>query len=311
VERFFHGDKETDGSRGRQFLALVHRRRLEKGPESESPSGRGASLFDLTLPGVPIFNYHGLAESISDEASSAAAQFCLPPTKFRTHLAHIRGQSFQTALLDDLKGRTEGSQPKLRRVVLSFDDGIMTDYEKAFPLLVEFGMRAVFFLNTATIGQVGYLNWDKIVEMHRHGMSIQSHSHHHVDLTVLPTPALDVELSESKRRIEDRLGSRVDFLAAPHGVLDRRVVRRALAVGYRSVCSTRCWPARPGSTILTRITLRREVQIQEFHGFLTGKLWSYARRLSRGLLHRPQAIAGHLGGVLRHRLLKQPVTVSK
>jgi hypothetical protein len=128
---------------------------------------------------------------------------------------------------------------------------------------------------------------------------------------VVPTPALDAELTESKRRLEDRLGSRVDFLAVPHGVLDRRVVRRALAAGYRAVCSTRCWPARPGSTIFTRITLRRDVQIEEFHGFLTGELWPYARWLSLGLLHRPLAIAGHLCGVLRYRWLKQPTTVSK
>jgi peptidoglycan/xylan/chitin deacetylase (PgdA/CDA1 family) len=269
------------------------------------------SLIRLMLPGVPIFNYHGLAESAPKEASLEARPYWLTPTEFRSQLSHIRENGFQVVLMGDLKDRALDPLFKLPAVVLTFDDGLVTDYEIAFPLLAEFGWRAVFFLNTATIGKAGYLEWSKIAEMQRNGMSFQSHSHRHVDLTVLPNLTLEAELTESKQRLEDRLGSRVDFLAAPHGVLDRRVVHRALAVGYRGVCSTRCWPARPGSAILTRITLRRDVQIGEFHGFLTGEPLPYLRRLSHGLAHSPLAITGHLCGVLRHRWLKRPATVSK
>jgi peptidoglycan/xylan/chitin deacetylase (PgdA/CDA1 family) len=276
------------------------------------PTTRGVTrLFRLNLPGVPILNYHGLADSFSHEVSQAAQQFWLSPSKFRSHLAHIRNEGFLAAPLDELKDRAPGYVPKSRNVILTFDDGLASDYEVAFPLLGEVGMRAVFFLNTSTIGQAGYLGWAQIAEMHRHGMSIQSHSNRHVDLTVLPTEVLDAELGESKRRLEDRLGSRVDFLAAPHGLVDRRVVNAALALGYRAVCSTRCLPASPGSTVFTRVTLYRQVQIAEFHGFLTGNFWPYASRLSRGLLNRPLAIAGHVCGVLRYRWLKQPAAVSK
>ena len=256
-------------------------------PEADSSTRRGAPLVRLMLPGVPIFNYHGLAESVPQEASPAARQYWLSPTQFRSQLAHIRQEGFHVALLDELKDRAVSPVPKSPVVVVTFDDGLVTDYEIAFPLLAEFGQRAVFFLNTSTIGRTGYLTWAQVAEMQRNGMSIQSHSHRHVDLTVLPSLTLESELIESKRRLEDRLGSQVDFLAAPHGVLDRRVVRRAFAVGYRAVCSTRCWPARPGTSVFTRITLRNDVRIEEFHGFLTGKLWPYARRLSSGLLHRP------------------------
>jgi len=282
-------------------LEVEHRRDVKNSP------GKAPRPIGLNLPGVPIFNYHGLADTFSHQTSQAAQRYWLSPTTFRSHLAHIRDQGFQTALLGELKDRTS----KMPAVILTFDDGLASDYEIAFPLLEEMGMRAIFFLNTTTIGQAGYLDWTQIEEMRRHGMSIQSHSHRHVDLTVLPALELDAELTESKRRLEDRLGSEVDFLAAPHGLLDRRVVRRALALEYRAVCSTRCWPASPDSTVLTRITLHREVQTEEFNGFLTGNLWPYARRLSRGLLHRPVAIASHLCGVLRYRWLKQPATVSK
>jgi peptidoglycan/xylan/chitin deacetylase (PgdA/CDA1 family) len=292
-------------------VTAVHEKQSEKLVEVGSSAEKVSSHIGLTLPGVPIFNYHGLAESAPPEASADARPYWISPTQFRSQLAHIREVGFEVVLMDDLKDRSMAPVSKLRTVVLTFDDGLVSDYEIAFPLLTEFRQPAVFFLNTATIGKAGYLEWSQIAEMQRNGMSFQSHSHRHVDLTVLPSLTLNAELTESKQRLEDRLGSRVDFLAAPHGVLDRRVVQRALAVGYRGVCSTRCWPARPGSVIATRITLRRDVQIEEFHGFLTRELWPYARRLSRGVLHRPWAITSHLWGVLRHRWLKQPVPVSK
>lgn len=268
-------------------------------------------LTGIRLPGVPMFNYHGLAESIPVETPVIATQFCLSASKFRSHLAHIRDNGFQPVLLDTLKDRTAHATHSSRNVALTFDDGLMTDYAAGLPLLEEFGMKATFFLNTATVGRVGYLDWSKVVEMQRLGMSIQSHSHRHVDLTVLPTAALDAELAESKKRLEDRLGTRVEFLAAPCGLLNRRVVERAIAAGYHAVCSTRCLPARPGSTVLTRITLHRGILIGEFHSLLAGEIWPYARRLSRGLLLRPLNMAGHLYDVLRHRWLKQPTIASQ
>lgn len=289
----------------------ITNRELQDSPDSAWADGGATHLPRFNLPGVPIFNYHGLAESLSQNVPQNTAQYWLSPTKFHSHLVHIRDEGFHTALLHDLTDRTIDPTHKLRTVVLTFDDGLVSDYEVAFRLLTEFGMKAVFFLNTATVGQEGYLNWNQIVEMQQHGMSIQSHSRSHVDLTVLPTPALDAELSESRRRLEDRLGTRVDFLAAPRGLLDRRVVRRALAFGYRAICSTRCLPAKPGSTIFTRITLYRGVSIKEFHGFLDGELSPYARRLSQGLLQGAMSVPGHLCQVLRCRLLKQPAAASR
>src|SRR5215472_8899679 len=119
----------------------------------------------LMLSGIPIFNYHGLAESAPQEASPAARQYWLSPTQFRSQLAHIRQEGFHVALLDELKESVVRAVPKLSAVVLTFDDGLVSDYELAFPLLAEFGQRAVFFLNTATIGQTGYLEWAQVAEM--------------------------------------------------------------------------------------------------------------------------------------------------
>jgi len=259
------------------------------------------------LPGVPIFNYHGLAESFAG-IPEAAQPFCLTPQQFGAHLANIRETGFRAVLLDDL---AEDHPDCAGKVVVTFDDGVASDYEVAFPLLARFGMRGVFFVNTSTVGQAGYLTWAQISEMHRAGMSIQSHSHHHLDLTVIPSAALESELADSRRCLEDHLSSPVQYLAAPHGLVSRRVVRTALANGYRAVCSTRCWPANPRSKILTRITLERDLTPEGFHAFLTGQISAYARRLRRGLIHRPLTLAERLIGTVMYRWLRQEAPVSK
>lgn len=270
-----------------------------------------AHRFRLKLPGVPVFNYHGLAASFSPEVAPAVQRFWLSPAQFRSHLAHIRHAGFRVALLEELKDRPPGLAGKIPVTVLTFDDGLASDYEFGFALLAEFGMRGTFFVNTSTVGQSGYLTWSQLAEMQSAGMSIQSHSHRHVDLTVLPELALRDELSQSRRCLQDRLGSPVEFLAAPHGLLNRRVVRSALAAGYRAVCSARCWPANPASRVFTRISLHRSTGLEEFHGFLTGEPSPYAARLFRGLLYRPGGIASHLLGILRYRWLKQAAPVSE
>ena len=41
------------------------------------------------------------------------------------------------------------------RSFISFDDGMKSDYRAAFPLLVEYGFAAAFFVNTAEVGKPG------------------------------------------------------------------------------------------------------------------------------------------------------------
>lgn len=286
-------------------------------PAGIEPAKHGAGIpaatarFSLRLPGVPIFNYHGLTERFAAGIPEAAQRFWLTPGQLGAHLAQVRQAGFRVVILEELKASGSDAAGKARMTAVTFDDGLASDYEIALPLLAKFGVRGIFFVNPSTVGQAGYLTWSQLAEMRRAGMSIQSHSHHHLDLRVLPAAVLERELIDSKRCLEDRLAAPVEFLAAPHGLLSRRVVRAALASGYRGVCSTRCWPANPRAQVLTRITLHRDITPEGFHAFLTGRVSAYALRLGRGLLYRPWTMAGHAVGILRYRWLRKAVPVSQ
>jgi len=242
----------------------------------------------MTLRGVPVLQYDGLGISLPADVDDRLASHWVTPVGLGRQLGLIREFGHRVVRLYDAWARGEEEWPARSPVVLTFDDGRAADYEVAFPLLLAAGVRAEFFINTATIGQLGYLTWSRIAEMQRAGMSFQSHSHDHVPLPALPARQLSNELRISKRLIEDRVGRAVDFLAAPHGLVDRRVVEAAQDAGYQAVCASRGWPARPGAAIVNRVTVLRDTTELQFRALLARQPRAYVPAAARTLLARLQ-----------------------
>jgi hypothetical protein len=51
-------------------------------------------------------------------------------------------------------------------VVLTFDDGFLSDYEQAFPILLDVSIKATFFVTVENIGKPGYMDVGQIREWH-------------------------------------------------------------------------------------------------------------------------------------------------
>jgi peptidoglycan/xylan/chitin deacetylase (PgdA/CDA1 family) len=231
--------------------------------------------------GAIVLIYHGVGVTPPAGADGRERKYWVLPEALRGHLVALRqGQHGMGRLCDSWAGpHGEGSASSA--VVLTFDDGRATDYEVVLPLLLAAGAHAEFFVNTATIGQTGYLTWSQVTEMCRAGMSFQSHAHDHVVLPGLPPRLLKNELHSSKRLLEDRLGAGVDFLAAPYGLVDRRVIETAHEVGYRAVCTSLAWPARPGAPTVNRVPVYRDTTIEQFAAILGRQLSAFLPGLAR------------------------------
>ena len=244
------------------------------------------------LNGFPVLMYHGVAPSAAAPAvPPEELKYWVAAPELRAQLAEIRRAGARVTGLGEAwhSAKTlDGPEPP---VVLTFDDGQAADYEASFPLLLEAGARADFFVNTANIGRSGFLNWGQIVEMQRAGMTFQSHSHDHVDLSRLPVRALEYQIRESKQRLEDGLGTAVEFLAAPYGLLDRRVVDVAHEHGYRAVCTSRAWPACPEAFTIGRIAIHRHTRPGGFRRIVTCHPVPYLLRAIRvALIYLPKRV---------------------
>jgi peptidoglycan/xylan/chitin deacetylase (PgdA/CDA1 family) len=240
--------------------------------------------------GVPVLLYHGISEPGIGPVPTRDGKFWITYSRFIDDLERIRSARYRIGPLRELWWLS-GYAAKTPLLAITFDDGHATDYTVAFPLLHEYGFRADFFINTATVGSPGYLTWEQIDEMHRAGMSFQSHSHHHIDLSHAPLATLRRQLGHSKQLIEDRLGHPVEFLSAPYGLVNHQVMEAALEAGYRAVCNSRNWPAQLGENKISRVCIHANTGRREFEGLLARDLSPYAARSVReALLYFPRQI---------------------
>ena len=182
---------------------------------------------------VPILAYHSVcAHQISAN--------CVPVQKFRAQTEYLRQAGYQTVTFQDLM-RWElgiGLLPK-KPILLTFDDGYHDNFTNAFPMLRQQGMRATIFLISRKVGEEGYLNWDEVRFMARHGFEFGAHTLTHPNVTTLTSAEQREEIGQSKKEIEARLGRPVIAFAYPYGQFNDATEQMVKNSGYSYAVSGR------------------------------------------------------------------------
>ena len=134
----------------------------------------------------------------------------------------------------------ESSPPK-RTTAITFDDGLLSFYDNACPLLEDRNIKATIFAIAGLIGKTGH--WDvmgktrhmtagMLREIASNGHEIGSHSLTHANLVWLDDSELTKELRYSKTILEDITGTAVKSLSFPFGSWNDRVWNAAKSAGY-------------------------------------------------------------------------------
>jgi len=228
--------------------------------------------------------YHGITNRDAPECPRRERKYWISGPQFRDQLASIRSEGRRVVLLGELWSSDQVSVREDLPVALTFDDGRSSDYEIAFPFLLEAGLPAEFFVNTANVGKKGFLSWQQMSAMQSAGMSFQSHGHDHVDLARLPPREKERQLKLSKQLLEARLGRDVEFLAVPYGCLSAEVVKVAVDAGYRAVCTSWSWPTQSGGNLVNRVVVYAHTSPNGFKRLLSGNLSSYTIRAARAAM---------------------------
>jgi peptidoglycan/xylan/chitin deacetylase (PgdA/CDA1 family) len=203
---------------------------------------------------IKVLMYHRVVDSIGLSEESPA--MCIHIDQFRRHLALLDRWGFTPITFNDYRLFLAGeiNLPK-RPIVLTFDDGYEDNFENAFPALQDFGMKAVFFV----LGDRGMKanTWDKdssmtlgplmsegqILELHRAGFEIGSHSLTHPGLSHLTREEAWDEISRSRQLLEILLNSPVNTFAFPYGLANATTKKMVTDAGYTLGCATYSGPA--------------------------------------------------------------------
>lgn len=183
---------------------------------------------------ISVLMFHAL-KSDSEDLQFADPHYAMFSDAFSKLVKQLRSDQVK---IDSLKNVSQHIEKDNRYTIFTFDDGHISNYELAYPVLFENECSADFFINSAFVGQKGYMSWSQLSEMNSHGMSIQSHGHHHYYFDDLSKQDIKNELETSKKTIEDRVGSEVNIFAPPGGRITSEVRKIALDLGYKMISTS-------------------------------------------------------------------------
>lgn len=182
---------------------------------------------------LPILVYHHIRENQGWPKDSWSAKMSISPKGFERQMQWLVDRGYTTVNLDDaaamLKGEKEGPA---KPVVITFDDNNMSGYDLGLPVLKKHGLTATFYVVTDRFDNKNTTHREILKDMLAQGMDIQSHTVTHRALTGLGQKDIDWELTESRRAIEELLGTKVNHVAYPGTAHNQTVRDRTKAMGY-------------------------------------------------------------------------------
>lgn len=220
---------------------------------------------------VPILVYHHLSAEDKIEFRSEDDFYTVNSNEFRKQMRFLSENGYSPITLGEFCRFRQGecNLPSMP-IVITFDDGHISNYSIAWPMLKEFGFKAVFFIIVGNIGTNEFIAWEQIKELAKDGIEIGSHGLSHRFLSRLSKGELEGELKDSKSIMEEQLQRPVEFLSLPGGFYNKRVKAISKESGYKAVC-TSCIGFNDYSSdlfSLKRIAVKSNTAIEEFKQML-------------------------------------------
>lgn len=219
-----------------------------KDPDTASdPLSAESSVVDVPAQvSVPILMYHHLA----DESNGAS---CMSTALFEQHMDALCAAGYHTVSFADLINFVEhGTDLPEKPIVITFDDGYLSNYEIAYPILQARDMKATIFIIGVSVGKTTYkdtsypitphFTYEQAKEMVDSGLiEIQSHTYDmhqwqpfepgpaRVNATQMPWESEEEyvryfrdDIARSVKLIEENVGCDVYALAYPGGASSER-----------------------------------------------------------------------------------------
>ena len=107
---------------------------------------------------------------------------------------------------------------KQRKILLTIDDGFLSFYENAWPILKEKKIPFILFVSTREVGSFNYMNWDQIKKISEEDfVEIGNHSHSHEYLVDESNEIIIADILKSINIFKKKLGKNSDFFSYPFG----------------------------------------------------------------------------------------------
>ena len=105
-----------------------------------------------------------------------------------------------------------------RKILLTIDDGFLSFYKNAWPVLKKEKIPFILFVSTREVGSFNYMSWDQIKEISKEDfVEIGNHSHTHEYLVDENSKLIKEDILKSISIFKRELGKSSDFFSYPFG----------------------------------------------------------------------------------------------
>ena len=216
----------------------------------------------------PILLYHRIGEP--PDARAASARYYVTPADFEQQMQALFEWGYTAIPMSLLvTAVTQGAELPQRPIVISFDDGDMSVYTTAYPIMQRYGLTGINYLVVNRLGIDGYMGVNEIKELTNSGWEVGSHGITHTDLVTIPHK-LEYEEYQSRVDLQAALGVPVDTFAYPFGSYNESVSRRLPDYGYRAAMGLGTFYGHSRSDLLymSRLEIRNGTSLAKLAGML-------------------------------------------
>ena len=203
--------------------------------------------------GVPILMYHVLGVP---SASAPYPDLYVKPSDLAGQMQWLASHGYHAVTLGQVfRYWRSGVALPSKPIVISFDDGYLSDYTVAMPALRRHGWAGVLNLIVDNV-RPGDLTALQVRRLIAAGWEIDSHTVTHADVTTLDQAGLQREIGGARTALRRMFDQPVDFFCYPAGQYDAAAIAEVRAAGYLGATTVNPGLARPGDAYtLNRIRI--------------------------------------------------------
>lgn len=137
---------------------------------------------------------------------------------FKKHMKFISENGYKTLTFDDIENGSDISYAD-KHVLITFDDGWLSNYTEIFEFMKGLGIKYNIFLAVGEISNTPqYLTWDIIREMHESGLvGFGAHTYSHISISDINSVDTEKEIEAANNKIFEEIGFYPTDFCYPYG----------------------------------------------------------------------------------------------
>jgi len=186
---------------------------------------------------VPVLCYHRFGAEAVDSMT-------IKSTAFTEQMEWLKTNGYTVISLDTAAGYLQGKIKSIpaKSVVITVDDGHKSVYSDMAPIVKKYKIPVTLFIYPSAISNAKYaMTWDQIRELETTKLfHVESHTYWHPNFNHEKkklsseeyAKSVDKQLGGSKKKLEEKTGHEIKYLAWVFGIYDDALLVDAKKAGY-------------------------------------------------------------------------------